>query len=130
MKEFILSKEIFIFRDLLFTMLMDSILQSYSSRVLRIRYSPIIISCAPNQAQMMFDSVEKKGIPCSLVMFEGEQHGFRKSENIWTALDGELYFYSKILKFEADLPDGISISSYFEFLPMLVVDFHKQLCLS
>jgi len=44
MKEFILSKEIFIFRDLLFIMLMDSILQSYSSRVLRIRYSPIIIS--------------------------------------------------------------------------------------
>ncbi|KAF6030141.1 hypothetical protein EB796_011553 [Bugula neritina] len=70
----------------------------------------------PNQAQMMFDSVEKKGIPCSLIMFEGEQHGFRKSENIQTALDGELYFYSKILKFEADLPDGISdkisISNY------------------
>ncbi|KAF6030139.1 hypothetical protein EB796_011551 [Bugula neritina] len=70
----------------------------------------------PNQAQMMFDSVKKKGIPCSLVMFEGEQHGFRKSENIQTALDGELYFYSKILKFEADLPDGISdkisISNY------------------
>ena len=32
--------------------------------------------------------------------FEGEQHGFRKAENIKRALDGELYFYSRIFNFE------------------------------
>jgi hypothetical protein len=33
-------------------------------------------------------------------LFEGEQHGFRKAENIKRALDGELYFYSRVFGFE------------------------------
>jgi len=40
-----------------------------------------------------------------LVLFEGEQHGFRKAESIKRALEGELYFYSKIFKF--DLADEV-----------------------
>jgi hypothetical protein len=28
------------------------------------------------------------------VLFSGEQHGFRKAENIKRALDAELYFYA------------------------------------
>ena len=36
----------------------------------------------PNQAQMMYDICLEKKIPAALEMFEGEQHGFRKSENI------------------------------------------------
>lgn len=28
----------------------------------------------------------------------GEQHGFRKAKNIQTSLDGELYFFSRVLK--------------------------------
>jgi dipeptidyl aminopeptidase/acylaminoacyl peptidase len=35
------------------------------------------------------------------VAFDGEQHGFRKAENMKRALDAELYFYSKIFGFEA-----------------------------
>ena len=37
----------------------------------------------------------------SLSYFKGEQHGFRKAENIQYALDGEFYFFSKVLGFEA-----------------------------
>ena len=54
----------------------------------------------PNQAQMMYDAVNAKGLPVALVMFEGEQHGFRRSENIRRSLDGELYFLSRVFGFE------------------------------
>jgi len=59
----------------------------------------------PSQAQMMFDALKQKGIPVAYVPFEGEQHGFRKAENIKRALDAELYFYSKVFGF--DLADRI-----------------------
>ena len=55
----------------------------------------------PNQAEMIYKALKEKGIPTALRMYEGEQHGFRKSENIEDALCSELYFYSKIFKFTA-----------------------------
>lgn len=54
----------------------------------------------PNQAEMMFDAVRAKGIPTAYVPFEGEQHGFRRSENIKRALEAELYFYSRVFGFD------------------------------
>jgi len=54
----------------------------------------------PNQAEMMFDAVRAKGVPTAYIPFEGEQHGFRRSENIKRALEAELYFYSKVFGFE------------------------------
>lgn len=54
----------------------------------------------PNQARMMFDALRTKGIPVALVEFAGEQHGFRRAENIKRALDAELYFYSRIFNFQ------------------------------
>ena len=54
----------------------------------------------PNQAEMMVDALRKKGLPVAYIPFEGEQHGFRKSENIKRALEAELYFYSQILGFD------------------------------
>lgn len=57
----------------------------------------------PNQAEMMFEAVRSKGIPVAYVPFEGEQHGFRKAENIKRALDAELYFYSRVFGFDADV---------------------------
>ena len=38
--------------------------------------------------------LEKK-VPAALKIYEGEQHGFRKSENIEDALNSELYFFSR-----------------------------------
>ncbi len=59
----------------------------------------------PSQAELMFEAVRAKGLPCAYIPFEGEQHGFRRSENIRRALDGELYFYSRVFGF--DLADEV-----------------------
>jgi dipeptidyl aminopeptidase/acylaminoacyl peptidase len=50
----------------------------------------------PNQAQLMVNSLEKKGIPVVYVKFPDEGHGFRKSENIIRAMEAELTFYSDV----------------------------------
>lgn len=67
----------------------------------------------PNQAEKMFDAVKAKGLPVAYVAFEGEQHGFRRSENIKRVLDNELYFYSKIFKFlPADNLEPLPIENF------------------
>jgi acetyl esterase/lipase len=50
----------------------------------------------PNQAVMMHEALAKRGVPTALVMFAGEQHGFRSAPNIRAAVDGEMYFYGKV----------------------------------
>ena len=54
----------------------------------------------PNQAEMLVDAVRQKGLPVAYLPFEGEQHGFRKAENIKRALDGTFYFFSRIFGYE------------------------------
>jgi dipeptidyl aminopeptidase/acylaminoacyl peptidase len=54
----------------------------------------------PDQSQKMFEAVRAKELPVAYVAYEGEQHGFRQARNIKHSLDSELYFYSKIFKFE------------------------------
>ena len=34
------------------------------------------------QAQLMHEALKARGVPTALVMFEGEQHGFRQAANI------------------------------------------------
>ncbi|GAB2177126.1 S9 family peptidase [Dongia sp. agr-C8] len=51
----------------------------------------------PNQTQMMVDGLKARNVPVGYLLFEGEQHGFRKAENIRRALDAELYFYAALL---------------------------------
>jgi dipeptidyl aminopeptidase/acylaminoacyl peptidase len=53
----------------------------------------------PNQAEMMVAALKAKGLPVAYVPFAGEQHGFRRAENIKRALDAELYFYSRVFGF-------------------------------
>ena len=59
----------------------------------------------PNQAETMFEMLKNKGLPVAYVPFEGEQHGFRRAENIKRALEGELFFYSRVFGF--DLADPV-----------------------
>ncbi len=54
----------------------------------------------PNQAEEMLAALRAKRLPVAYIPFEGEQHGFRRSENIIRSLEAELYFYSRILGFE------------------------------
>jgi len=66
----------------------------------------------PNQAESMVEAVRAKGLPVAYVPFEGEQHGFRRAENIKRALDAELYFYSRVFGFElADEVEPVPIEN-------------------
>jgi dipeptidyl aminopeptidase/acylaminoacyl peptidase len=56
----------------------------------------------PKQAEDIIEALRKKKVPVASLFFEGEQHGFRKAENIVKAMNCELYFYSKVFGF--DLP--------------------------
>jgi dipeptidyl aminopeptidase/acylaminoacyl peptidase len=51
----------------------------------------------PAQAEVLVAALEAKGLPYEYVPYEGEQHGFRKAENIQDAAERELAFYARIL---------------------------------
>jgi len=53
----------------------------------------------PNQARRMADALRDKHVPVALLEFAGEQHGFRRAENIRRAIEAELYFFSRVLGF-------------------------------
>ena len=66
----------------------------------------------PNQAEEMVAALRAKGEPVAYLAFAGEQHGFRRAENIQRALDAELYFYSRIFGFEpADPLEPVDIEN-------------------
>jgi dipeptidyl aminopeptidase/acylaminoacyl peptidase len=66
----------------------------------------------PNQAELMVEALRKKGIPVAYVAYEGEQHGFRRAENIKRSLDVELYFFSRVFGFEpADPIEPVEIEN-------------------
>ena len=66
----------------------------------------------PNQAELMVEALRVKGVPVAYLPFEGEQHGFRRAENISRALESELYFYSRIFGFEpADAIEPVEIEN-------------------
>ena len=63
----------------------------------------------PSQADIMVNALESKGIPHAYIGFPGEQHGFRKAENIIRAQEAELTFYGKVLGFQPadDIADDV-----------------------
>jgi dipeptidyl aminopeptidase/acylaminoacyl peptidase len=66
----------------------------------------------PNQSELMVEALRQKGIPVAYVPFAGEQHGFRKAENIKRSLEAELYFYSKVFGFQiADSVEPVKIEN-------------------
>jgi dipeptidyl aminopeptidase/acylaminoacyl peptidase len=67
----------------------------------------------PAQSESMFHAVRDKGLPTAYQAFPGEQHGFRRAENIRTALESELYFYSRIFSFQlADPIKPVAIENW------------------
>jgi dienelactone hydrolase len=51
----------------------------------------------PQQAEEMVDALRRRRIPFLYLLFDGEQHGFRRADNLKRALDAELYFYATFL---------------------------------
>jgi len=62
----------------------------------------------PEQAEMVVAALRERGVPHAYLLFPGEQHGFRKAENIRAALDGELSFYAQVLGFDLPAAEGIT----------------------
>ncbi|HSV67386.1 MAG TPA: prolyl oligopeptidase family serine peptidase [Mycobacteriales bacterium] len=58
----------------------------------------------PSQAELFAEAMAKKGIPYAYLLFEGEQHGFRKAETIVACMHAELSFYGQVMGFD---PPGI-----------------------
>ncbi|NUU24037.1 MAG: S9 family peptidase [Streptomycetaceae bacterium] len=53
----------------------------------------------PSQSEMIVEAVRAKGLPYVYLTFEGEQHGFRKAENIIRCREAELWFYGQVFGF-------------------------------
>jgi dipeptidyl aminopeptidase/acylaminoacyl peptidase len=56
----------------------------------------------PAQSEAIVAALRGKGVPVAYLLFDGEQHGFRRAENVRRALDGELSFYAQVLGFPHD----------------------------
>jgi dipeptidyl aminopeptidase/acylaminoacyl peptidase len=53
----------------------------------------------PAQSELIVDALRARGVPVAYLLFEGEQHGFRRAENIRRAVDAELSFYAQVFGF-------------------------------
>ncbi|CAN5417775.1 S9 family peptidase [soil metagenome] len=66
----------------------------------------------PSQAEIMVEALEAKHLPYAYLAFEGEQHGFRKAENIIRSAEAELYFYGEVFAFDpADEIEPVAIAN-------------------
>ena len=66
----------------------------------------------PDQSEKFYKVLRDKGLPTAYIAYEGEQHGFRKSENIKRSIEAELYFYGKVFDFEpADQIESVHIDN-------------------
>jgi dipeptidyl aminopeptidase/acylaminoacyl peptidase len=61
----------------------------------------------PSQSEAVVEALRAKGRPVAYLLFPGEQHGFRRAENIRRALDAELSFYAQVLGFALPEAEGI-----------------------
>ena len=61
----------------------------------------------PAQSETIVDALRERKVPVAYLLFDGEQHGFRRAENIRRALDAELSFYAQVLGFPLPEDEGI-----------------------
>ena len=52
----------------------------------------------PSQSEVIVAALERNGIDHEYLVFEGEQHGFRKAENLRRAAEAELAFYRRVFE--------------------------------
>jgi len=60
----------------------------------------------PSQAELFRDALVAKGIRHAYLAFEGEQHGFRRAENVIASLEAEVSFYGQVFGFT---PPGVPV---------------------
>ncbi|KAI3947649.1 hypothetical protein MKX01_034314 [Papaver californicum] len=61
----------------------------------------VVDSCylivTPVQARKVHKALKQKGLPVALVEYEGEQHGFRKAENIKHTVEQQMMFFARLI---------------------------------
>jgi dipeptidyl aminopeptidase/acylaminoacyl peptidase len=55
----------------------------------------------PAQSEAIRDALRARGVPHAYVLYDGEGHGFRRTETIIHALETELAFLGEVFGFEA-----------------------------
>jgi dipeptidyl aminopeptidase/acylaminoacyl peptidase len=52
----------------------------------------------------MVESIRRRGLRADLLIFDGEQHGFRRHDTIVRCLEAELRFYAEVFGFPGERP--------------------------
>lgn len=66
----------------------------------------------PQQSRAIVAAARARGRPVAYLEFEGEQHGFRRAENLARALEAELYFLGRVFGFTpADAIEPVPIDN-------------------
>lgn len=69
----------------------------------------------PSQSEVIVDAMRAGGIAHAYLLFAGEQHGFRKPENIVRGVEARLAFYGRILGFvpadDIELPEFVGAAA-------------------
>jgi dipeptidyl aminopeptidase/acylaminoacyl peptidase len=69
----------------------------------------------PEQSESFVSVLKEKDIPVSYILFDKEQHGFRRAKNIKRSLEAELYFYSRVFAFElSEEIEGVLIENLYK----------------
>jgi dipeptidyl aminopeptidase/acylaminoacyl peptidase len=83
----------------------------------RIRAPVIVLQGAedpvvpPSQSERIVAALARGGVPHAYLVFEGEQHGFRRAGSLRRAIEAELSFYAQVLGFEpAGAPEPVAIT--------------------
>ena len=64
----------------------------------------------PSEAERIVDALWERHIPHAYIAYEGEDHGFRKSENVIGSFEAELSFYGQVFRFEpADAIEPVEV---------------------
>ena len=69
----------------------------------------------PSQAALFADELRGRGVPFSLLEFEGEQHGWRRAETVKRVAEAELWFFGRVLGFvPADSLEAVAVEGPLE----------------
>lgn len=73
----------------------------------------------PSQTTEMASALRERGIPTSVILFEGEGHGFRRDDSRATAITAEIAFAQLVCGYEVEWPGAITLT------PALALDTVK-----
>ena len=55
---------------------------------------------SPAQSERIYHAMRARGLPVAYIPYPGEQHGFRRAENIRHSYNSQLYFFGRVFVFQ------------------------------